>query len=213
MIFRRIRRNLEDYGLGITCRKCLTYGLIHPIYRRTTCLVYRSKLSLQSELMAPEPGTFSFRSLEPFNEKALAVVEQQTEWLRGNLSHRLAQGGLCIGALDGENLAGFNLVNLETLRIPLINLERPLRKGRAWSEQITILPQYRHKGLAVALRNVVARELHDRGIEFFYGAAVVPNPASVRLARSAGFDPVGTVTYIRFLARERYVLHRLRSWT
>jgi GNAT superfamily N-acetyltransferase len=213
MISRRIRRNLEDYGLGITIRKCLVYGLVYPFYRRTSCLVYRLKLNLLPQVAIPDHGPFTFRSLEPYDEITLAAVEGQTEWLKGTLSRRLVEGDLCIVALDGKNLAGFNLVSLDTLRIPLIKLERPLRRDRAWSEQITVLPAYRHRGLAVLLRKVIAQELHKRGFKFFYGAAIVSNPASMRLAKSAGFDPVGTITYARFLGRERFRLQRIRSWT
>ena len=59
----------------------------------------------------------------------------------------LKYGGLCVVALDGEKVAGFNLVSFNEVYIPLLELKKKFRKDQAWSEQITVSKDYRKQGL------------------------------------------------------------------
>ena len=91
------------------------------------------------------------------------------EWLKGKVASRLEAVGLCLVALDGERVAGFNLVSLGEGRIPLIGLRRDLRENEVWSDQITVSKNYRDKGLGSTLRYRIFKELKKRGVRRIYG--------------------------------------------
>jgi hypothetical protein len=74
------------------------------------------------------------------------------EWLEGRLASKLAKGSLCLVAMDGNIVAGFNLVGFGEVHMPLVNGKRIFRNGSAWSEQITVNTKYRGKGLGSELR-------------------------------------------------------------
>jgi RimJ/RimL family protein N-acetyltransferase len=125
--------------------------------------------------------------------------------LQASVERRLRDGALCLAALDGRTVAGFNLVSFGRTRIDLIEAERSFRK-HAWSEQITVNPDYRGRGIASELRYRIFAELKARGIAKFYGGALALNEPSLKLARKVGFREIAEVRYRRVL------YFRARSW-
>jgi RimJ/RimL family protein N-acetyltransferase len=102
-------------------------------------------------------------------------------------------------------VAGFNLVSFGRARIDLIGAERSFRRD-AWSEQITVNPDYRGRGVASELRFRVFGELKARGIAHFYGGALALNEGSLKLARKVGFREIAEVRYRKVLTLST------RSW-
>ena len=203
---RQLKRNLRDYGLSITLRKCLTF-LAGVLCKRTVYRIYRIDLEHWS---GREPGcdglTYGF--IGPEDTDAIAQIEGLEEWLQETLCRRLGQGALCLVARDGGNVAGFNLVSFGRVWIPLLETEWSFGPHQAWSEQITVHPQYRGYGIASELRYRVFDALKSRRVRLFYGGALPFNIASLKLARRVGFQEILDVHYRRvlgFYKRWRYV--------
>jgi GNAT superfamily N-acetyltransferase len=106
---------------------------------------------------------------------------------------------LCIAAFDEGELAGYNLVSLGTVYMPLVKLGRRFRHDEAWSEQIAVVKDFRKKGLGANLRYRIFRELRERGVRMFYGGALAGNLASLKLARRVGFKEFVDIRYTRIL--------------
>jgi GNAT superfamily N-acetyltransferase len=133
------------------------------------------------------------------------------EWLRGHLTRRIASGDLCVVALSGQALAGFNLVALAEEHMPLIHKRKILRRGQAWSSHIAVAKEFRRHGVASALRQRVFRELRNRGIHRLYGATLSDNVAALQLARSAGFRFFVDIHYARLLWWRWWRYRRVRG--
>jgi GNAT superfamily N-acetyltransferase len=196
---RKLRRNLSDYGFLTTLAKMLA-ALFSVVYVHTVYRVYCRDLG-EEELPSPPnlPSSIEFRMMDRKNIEDLTVdqIEQMEEWLEGELNRKLREGGVCIVALDGAEVAGFNLVACSRVEIPLVRQTRTLRQNEAWSEQITVHRRYRRHGLGTALRCRMFLELRRRGIQRFYGGALLSNKASHALSRKLGFCEVEDLHYRR----------------
>lgn len=132
------------------------------------------------------------------------------EWFADELGHKLAKGSLCLVALDGNRVAGFNVISFGSIYIPLLNMTRSFREGEAWSEHIGVHKDYRKMGLASQLRYRILAELKLRGIKRLYGGALRSNIASLKLARRIGFKEFADVYYRRICGVESRVYRRVR---
>ncbi len=206
----KVRRNWQDYGWSVTLNKILAY-LVRSIYFRQTYRVYR--IDLDKAISPPGSGTqdFKFRILTAQDSDAIAQIESIAEWLRGELKEAIAAGHPCLVALDGERVAGFNLINLEHATLRLVSLTRKLRKGCAWSEHIAVGKEYRKAGLGAELRRRIFQELKRRGFHRLYGGTLPSNAASLNLARSVGFREIADVRYRKILWVEQWTYKRVRG--
>jgi GNAT superfamily N-acetyltransferase len=205
----KVSRNLRDYGWRITLQKLLTY-LVRGIYFRQVYRIYRIRLD---SIGAPDnlgDPNFTFRVLMPQDAELIAQVEDIAEWLRGRLKQNLALGQLCMVAMQGKKLAGFNLVNLKEASLVLVNLRIKLRPGAAWSEHIAVRKDFRRSGLGSQLRYRMFELLRGRGIRRFYGGTLPSNEAALRLTRSVGFQEIGDIHYRKLLSREKWHFKRIR---
>lgn len=205
---RKFERNLQDHSLKVALRKSLAYPFRFA-YERTTYCLYR--IDLQRTVTEPpaEIEGVTFRFLKAADEACIRQVEQNSEWLSGTVKARLTAGALCIVALDGEHLAGFNLVSFGEVYMPLIHLQRRFRSDEAWSEQIATVKTSRRKGLAAQLRYRVFEELRRCGIRTFYGAALHDNLPSLKLAQRVGFRQFVEIRYTRLFTRRKWRYVRL----
>jgi GNAT superfamily N-acetyltransferase len=206
---RKVERNWQDHGLGTVIRKSLAY-LARPLYEYQVYRLYRIDLRKWDAIPLDVAGV-SFRFLSPDDQAAIKQVENYSEWLRGTVQSRLKAGALCVAAFENSRLVGFNLVSFGDVRMPLIRLSRRFRKNEAWSEQISVLPEFRRKGLGAALRHQVFRELRRRDFRRLYGGALAGNLPSLKLARRAGFHEFVDVRYMRVLAWGRRQYMRLEK--
>jgi len=209
-VFRKVRRNWQDYGWNITARKTFAY-LVRAVYFRQVYRIYRIKVA---DAVPPSESNvygFKFKMLTPRDADAIAQIEAIAEWLRGCLQPAIAAGQPCLAAMDGDRVAGFNLIRMDRATLVLVNLTRKLRPGCAWSEHIAVRKEYRRSGLGAQLRLRIFQELKRRGVRCLYGGTLVTNTASLSLARSVGFQEIADVRYRKFLSLEKWRYVRVRA--
>jgi GNAT superfamily N-acetyltransferase len=206
----KVRRNLEDYGWRFTIQKILAY-LGRPVYFRQVYRIYRINLAATKPIEVPGKGDFTFRILTAQDAGLIAQIENIAEWLRRQLQGKIEAGQLCLVALDGEQVAGFNLIDFEQANLALVNLQKKLRRGFAWSEHVAVKKEFRRTGLASQLRYRIFEELKRRGIRRLYGGTLRSNAASLRLTRSVGFKEIGDIYYRKFFSFESWEYKRIRA--
>jgi GNAT superfamily N-acetyltransferase len=209
-IVHRVLRNLSDYGWAITLQKTAAY-LARGIFFRQVYRIYRIKLDTASQAEDPGTSDFAFKLLTAQNTDLIAQVEETAEWLHGQIRKRLEAGNICLVALDGDKVAGFNLINLSEASLILVNRRIRLRKGSAWSEHIAVQKDYRKSGLGAQLRYRVFEELRSRGIHRLYGGTLRSNTAALRLTRAVGFREIGDIHYQKILSFQEWRFERLRK--
>jgi GNAT superfamily N-acetyltransferase len=206
----KVHRNLQDYGWHITVQKALAY-LIRSVYFRQVYRIYRIKLAETKPSEDNDAHNFTFKILTPQNVDMITQIENIAEWLQGKLKDAIAAGHPCLVALDGDQVAGFNLINTDHATLVLVNLKKKLRRGRAWSEHIAVKKAYRRTGLGAQLRYRIFQDLKRRGFHRLYGGTLPSNAASLSLARSVGFQVVADVHYSKFFSFEKWRNKRVRG--
>jgi GNAT superfamily N-acetyltransferase len=206
----KVHRNWQDYGWYITLDKILAY-LVRSVYFRQVYRIYRINLADAKLPAYNAVHDFTFKILTPQDANVIAQIEAIAEWLRGRLKEAIAGGQPCLVAMDGDRVAGFNLVRLDHATLTLVNLTRGLRKDCAWSEHVAVKKGYRKAGLGSQLRLRIFQELKRRGFRRLYGGTLVSNKASLSLARSVGFKEIADVHYCKFLSLEKWRYKRVRG--
>lgn len=209
-ILHRVLRNVSDYGWAITLQKIAAY-LARGVYFRQSYRIYRIKLDPAGPAKDAGPSEFTFKLLTPGDTNLIAQVEETAEWLRGRMKNRLEAGNICLVALDGDKVAGFNLINLNEASLVLVNRRIKLRKGSAWSEHIAVRKEYRRSGLGAQLRFRVFEALRSRGIHRLYGGTLRSNTAALKLTRAVGFKEIGDIHYLKILSFQEWRFERLRK--
>lgn len=208
-LFHKVRRNLQDYGWSITLHKAAAY-LVRAVYFQQVYRIYRIDLANTKPFVDYDIQIFNFRLLKAGDLDLINQIESIAEWLQGQLAEGLSHGQICLVALDGGKVAGFNLIGLETASLPLLNLRKKLRKGVAWSEHIAVRKEFRKTGLGSQLRLRIFQELKDRGFRRLYGGTLRSNAASLSLARSVGFTELGDIHYRKIFSFEKWWYTRAR---
>jgi GNAT superfamily N-acetyltransferase len=206
----KVHRNYQDYGWHITLKKTLAY-LLRSVYFQQVYRIYGINLEKTSPPVYPNKHQLTFKILTPQNVDMIAQVEGIAEWLRGHLTEAIAAGQLCLVALDGDQVAGFNLIHFDHATLVLVNLQKKLRKGFAWSEHIAVKKEFRKTGLGSQLRFRIFQELKKRGIRRLYGGTLQSNIASLKLARAVGFKEMGDIHYRKFFSFEKWQYKRVRG--
>ena len=209
-LFQKVRRNLQDYGLSITLRKTVAY-LLRAAYFQQVYRIYRIDLASPKPFVDNQIQRFQFQLVAPADLVWIAQIESIAEWLQGQLAEGLSSGQICLVALDGDKVAGFNLIGLETATLPLVNLRKKLRRGVAWSEHIAVRKEFRKTGLGSQLRLRIFQELKSRGFRRLYGGTLRSNTASLSLARSVGFREIGDIHYRKIFSFEKWWYTRARG--
>jgi GNAT superfamily N-acetyltransferase len=202
----KFRRNIEDYGWSVTLRKSLGY-LFRALYTHQVYRIYSIDLTKPHVSPGSDGHGLTFRILSGDDDRAIDQIENVHEWLRGGLKESIKCGALCLAALEGDFVAGFNLIGFGEVTMHLVNKRRAFRSGQAWSEQIAVDKAFRQRGLGAQLRYRAFEELRGRGFKRLYGGALTSNIASLKLARKVGFREVVDVHYWRVMGRDswRYV--------
>jgi GNAT superfamily N-acetyltransferase len=146
--------------------------------------------------------------LDESQQHLISQIEDAAEWLQGQVAARLRAGDLCLIAVQGTTLAGFNLITFDEAYIPLLKTTRVFRRGTAWSDHIAVMPAFRRGGVARSLRLHVFAELANRGIRRLYGGALVSNKPSLQLATKLGFRMLADVTYRKLGPRKTWRYRR-----
>ncbi len=207
VIFKKLQRNLNDYGLRAAFGKGFSY-LFKRVYQKRTYRIYRRDLR---GVHFPEPvlNGIVLRLVDYSDAQVIRQIENMEEWLHGFLPAIMSKG-ICVGAFDGPRVVGFNIVALQEVFVSLLNFKKRLLPHEAWSEQITVLKEYRKQGLASALRYRVFAELQKRGVRQIYSGSLISNIPSQKAAEKVGFRFIADVHYLRVLNRERRIWRRSR---
>jgi len=178
-LWKKFARNYRDYGWQALAKsgKALLSPLVEHNAYRVYVLDLRSLSTAHPEIRA---DLELILLLSADQHDLIQQVEQAAEWLEGHVRQRLAEGDLCVVAVQGRTLAGFNLVTFGDAYIPLLKTTRHFRPGTAWSDHIAVAPAFRRGGLARALRLRMFAELSARGIWKLYGGALRSNTAYLR---------------------------------
>jgi len=206
----KVQRNVDDYGWLVALKKTAAY-LLRAIYFQQVYRLYRIDLNKAKVPQDFNPHNFTFKILTVQNVDMIAGVEDIAEWMQGKLKDKIAAGQLCMVALDGNKMAGFNLINFRQATLILVNLQRKLRRGDAWSEHIAVKKEFRRTGLGSQLRYRIFEELRKRGFRRLYGGTLCTNTASLRLTRSVGFTELANIHYQKFFSLERWRCKRFRG--
>jgi RimJ/RimL family protein N-acetyltransferase len=209
LAIRQFQRNLRDYGTLVTLRKAVA----RPFQRFFETRAYRIYM-IDLRAWQPRPpveNLLRYRLIGPDDAEVIGQIETLEDWLQGSIERRLRGGAICLAAAEGGKVAGFNLVSFGRVRVPLIGVERSFGRNSAWSEQITVNPEFRGRGIASELRYRIFTELKSRGVERFYGGALALNTASLKLARKVGFREIVEVRYRKALGLRSRRYARLKT--
>jgi GNAT superfamily N-acetyltransferase len=207
LLLKRLRRNIDDYGLIVTIKKAISF-IFMPLGQFRRHLIYSIELNRGLPSVSSS-SPFHFRLLTHADAHLIAQIEAMEEWLDGKVASKLANGNLCLVALDGDTVAGFNLISFRHICAPAIQLKRECQLDEAWSEQITVRKGYRNRGIATELRRRVFAELTGRGMARLSGATSADNRIGLKLARKAGFHDYRLVYYIRLLWFKKWIYRKI----
>jgi ribosomal protein S18 acetylase RimI-like enzyme len=202
-LVRKFRRNLNDYGPRIAFQKGFLY-FSKGFFEKRTYRIYA--IDIENWTGSPVVrDDLSFHLMNGANRSKdmISQIEFAEEWLEGELEEKLQNGSICLVALDGTKVAGFNLVSFGDVFVPLIDETIRLKPEEAWSEHIAVFREYRRRGLARSLRYNVFDLLEKRRIKRFYGGTLTHNESSLKLARSAGFTESIDIHFLKVLGRKR----------
>lgn len=202
-IWRTIRRNLVDYGVAVTIGKSFR-KILSPIYENLTYRIYCIDLENVEKVEEQLNARYALQLIQYDDEPTITKIESMAEWLKGEIKNKLCHDHICIIVLDGDRLAGFNLISLNEGHIPLLKIKWELPEEEAWSEHIAVGREYRRQGLALALRNKAFEELLDRGIKRFCGGALISNQKSLGLAKRAGYRFIEDRQYIKIFGFKKW---------
>jgi GNAT superfamily N-acetyltransferase len=211
VLLKKFIRNLNDYGFLIAIKKLITYPF-EKIYKRKDYLIYKKDLQRYIPNEKTNPlFEYKFYEGHSINEHIVNQILAMEEWLIDKIKFILKHGGLCIVALDGDKVAGFNLVSFNEVYMPLLELKKKFRKDQAWSEQITVSKDYRKHGLGSILRYKMFNELKKRGYRSLYGGTMWDNWSNIELSKKVGFEIFVKISFKRIFNNKKYTYHRIYS--
>ena len=84
------------------------------------------------------------------------------------------------------------------------------RAEKAWSQQITVHPDYRGKGLGSILRHMIFTELKSRGIKKFYGGTLHLNNPNIGLSNKVGFELFVDIHFKKVFGSKEWFYKRVK---
>ena len=205
--FRKIQRNLQDYGFGITARKAMLFPF-RWLYRKRDYRIYRADLATLP-FPPPTDGSLEYRWITPGDRDLIRQIEVMEEWMQDKIAPKLQAGGLCLSAIGSGKLAGFNLVGFGCQHIPAVERTHTFPSHCAWSEQISVSLEFRGQGVASELRYRVFAELRRRGITRLYGGTMTDNLVALKLARRVGFREILDIRFRKYFGVHSWHYARL----
>ena len=185
---------------------------VTTIYKRKDYLIYRKDLNAYVPNNKTNPSfEYKFYDHNNMDNKVVRQILAMEEWLIDKIEFIIKHGGLCIIAMDGDKIAGFNLVSFNEVYMPLIEINKKFRKHQAWSEQITVSKDYRKQGLGSILRYKMFNELKERGYKYLYGGTMWDNWSNIELSKKVGFEIFVKVSFKRLFKNKKYTYQRIYS--
>ena len=205
----KIHRNFSDYGLVRGVSKSALYAL-QPFYKKTAYRIYGLDVQAANPF-EPTDGQFVYRLLLDSDLDAIRQVESMAEWLEGKIAERIRTGSLCCAAMHGEQVVAFNLVSLNEVTIPLVELRWRFQPNEAWSEHISTHRDWRNLGLATNVRHRVISALKQQDIEWFFGGTIRDHAGTLKLASRVGFTELGDIRYRRVFNYQNWSFEGISS--
>ncbi len=163
------------YLAGRSTQECFAPPALHEL--GALLAPFGLRIGCQSEYYLPDPArmrkwdcAYALRVLQREDFCALYLPQ----WGNALCAARREYDVLCVGAYDGDSLAGLAGCSADGERL--------------WQIGIDVLPEYRNRGVARALVSRLAREAFARGKVPFYCAAW-SNILSQKTALACGFVP------------------------
>ena len=165
----------ERYLAGRSAQECFAPPVLHEL--GALLAPFGLRIGCQSEYYLPDPArmrewscAYALRVLERGDFCALYLPQ----WGNALCAARREYDVLCVGAYDGDSLAGLAGCSADGERL--------------WQIGIDVLPEYRNRGVARALVSRLAREAFARGKVPFYCVAW-SNILSQKTALACGLVP------------------------
>jgi ribosomal protein S18 acetylase RimI-like enzyme len=209
ILIKKFKRNLVDYGFFIAVKKMILYPF-SDIYKEKVYLIYKKDLRKYVSANKSNPAfEFKIFTKENLNDNIKNQLIEIEEWLTDRIEFIFNHFGICLVALDGDKVAGFNLVSADEVFIPLIEMNRKFKSDQAWSEQITVRKEYRSKGLGSILRYKMFDELKARGFKALYGGTMWDNWSNIELSKKVGFVIFLKIKFKRIFKNKKYEFERI----
>ncbi|MDP2646893.1 MAG: GNAT family N-acetyltransferase [Desulfobacterales bacterium] len=189
--------------------KSLEY-LAKPFYENRCYRIYRIDLTDWAPTQN-KASNFDFKLITPTDQSIIEKIENLEEWLVNRVKDKMNKGHICMAVLDNNKVAGFNIIALDKVEIPLLRQVRHLKEDEAWSDQITIAKEYRRIGLGTKLRYEIFGELKKRNIKKLFGGTLINNTASLGLAKQAGFQEVADIHFIKLFGIKRWKEYEVKE--
>jgi ribosomal protein S18 acetylase RimI-like enzyme len=125
--------------------------------------------------------------------EAMDAPDQQT------VQERLGSGRRCFAASVEGSIAAYGWVSQGTERIGELERTMIMLPGEAYIWDCVTLPAFRRRGLYGAVLRHLAAMLRGEGLRRLWIGASLDNTPSIRGFRSAGFQPVIGLVYLRVL--------------
>lgn len=209
LIRKKIVRNIRDYGFWLSAKKLIS-RVIGPLYGSRSYHIYIVDLNRVTPKRPNSGSDIKIRFIEPAEKDLISQIEVMEEWLHGEVAGKLRRGQKCLVALQGDRVAGFNLISFDFLNVPAVKLHKPLRGPECASEQITVHPEFRGQGLGADLRNAFFLAMKEAGYRRIYGGTDVTNVANRTLTNKVGFKIFAKARYMNVMGRKTLQISRLK---
>ena len=209
LIWKKINRNIRDYGFGLFMKEMAERAL-GPVFGTRTYHIYIVDLDKVTIKRSPPPPGIEIRFIGPEESELVAQIEDMEEWLHGKVAGKLGKGQKCLVAVNGKEVAGFNLISFDALNVPAVRLCKPLRASECASEQITVHPKFRGMGLGSDLRSAFFLAMKEAGFRRIYGGTDATNAANRALTKKVGFKIFAKARFMRVMGRKSLRISRLR---
>jgi GNAT superfamily N-acetyltransferase len=210
ILLKKIKRNQLDYGWFVCFQKICSH-IFKPFFESRTYHIYFIDLQKISIRQPGSSNDFEYRFVNYSEKNLIAQIEDMEEWLHGKLAQKLQNGQKCLVALQGETVAGFNLVGFNTFELPLIRLKKKLRSVECFSEQITVHPRFRNKGLGTDLRHEIFSAMKMAGYHRMYGGTQPCNCANKTISKKVGFKDFAIVHYMNICGFKSLSIRRKKK--
>jgi RimJ/RimL family protein N-acetyltransferase len=194
ILLKKITRNRLDYGWAVCIQKIVSH-IFKPIFKTQSYHIYMVDLQKFSPEKPKAPSEFVFRFINSEETELLAQIENIEEWLHGKLLAKLQNGQKCLVAMAGETVAGFNLIGFNIFTLPPVKMSKPIRSHECFSEQISVNPKFRNKGLGTELRRRIFAAMKEAGYHRMYGGTQVCNTANKALSKKVGLREFAVARY------------------
>jgi GNAT superfamily N-acetyltransferase len=152
---------------------------------------------------------FVYRKLSSDDHDLITQIIKMEEWLGTQFSFNFESDWMCLVAINKNQVAGFNLINYKRISLPNVNYTRKLKNHTAFSEQISVYPLCRGKGLGTQMRLKTFEILREEGIRYLYGGTDKKNTANLGLCRKVGLTEIANVNFRKILWRRETTVKKL----